>query len=99
MIRGDLGKMSIRGVTTSESETFLGSLRLSNFLIDLDEFYEGKREREGSYICRIVLLNLLDVRFDLIGKTHLCRRHFTAKLSQITAFLRCGNIILCNVCE
>lgn len=42
--------MSIRGVTTSESEAFLGSLRLSNFLIDLDEFYEGKSEREGSYI-------------------------------------------------
>jgi len=53
--RGDLEKMSIRGVTTSESETFLGSLRLSNFLIDLDEFYEGKSERDGSYICRIVV--------------------------------------------
>ena len=46
MTWGDLRKMSIRGVTTSESETFLGSLRLSNFLIDLDEFYEGKSERE-----------------------------------------------------
>lgn len=49
MTRGDFeGEMSIRGVTTSESEAFLGSLRLPNFLIDPDEFYEGKSEREGS---------------------------------------------------
>lgn len=37
------GKMSIRGVT-SENEAFLGSLRLPNFLIDPDEYYEGKCE-------------------------------------------------------
>lgn len=51
MFRADLEKMSIRGVTTSESE-FLGSLHLPNFLIDPDEFYEGKND--GSYVCRIV---------------------------------------------
>lgn len=36
--------MSIRGVTTSENEAFLG-IRLPNFLIDPDE---GKSEREAS---------------------------------------------------
>lgn len=39
--------MSIRGVTTSENEAFLG-IRLPNFLIDLDE---GINEREDfSYL-------------------------------------------------
>lgn len=51
MVQSNLGKMSIRGVTTLESEAFLGSLRLSNFLIDPDEFYEGKKARARIYLC------------------------------------------------
>lgn len=84
--------MSIRGVTTSESEAFLGSLRLSNFLIDPDEFYEGKSE-DSYTICRIATLifNHLMLETMLLAK-----RLYVVTLSilsQITTFLHRGRII------
>lgn len=51
--------MSIRGVTTVENDVFLG-IRLPNFLIDPDEFFEGKLVAQSS-----VTVVLIDVEFNI----------------------------------
>jgi len=82
--------MSIRGVTTSESEAFFGSLRPSNFLIDPDEFYEGKSEGSHTVGLCYVILNHLMLETMLLTK----RLYVTLSiLSQITTFLHRGRII------
>jgi len=43
--------MSIRGVTSLENEAYLG-IRLPNFLIDPDEFFEGKLVARFPVMCR-----------------------------------------------